>query len=124
MDETFSLPFEGKTFDIIYHHSVFAAMLEKDVRIYIKECRRVIKSTGKMFLTVFVEENVPDVTYNPEDYVMPCSGPLHITRFEKSFFLSIFEENGFHVRRFDHGLELGMQSGVYLEVADRECPSV
>ena len=102
-------------FDIVYLHSVFANIIEKDVRIYTKEFRRVLKPDGRLFLTAFVEENVPDITINPENYVMPCSGALHIARYEKKFFLSIFEDNGFKIERFDYGAELGGQSGLYLK---------
>ena len=53
--------------------------------------------------TAFVEEGVPPVTVNPENYVMECVGPLHIIRYEKGHLFSIFESCGFEVERFDHG---------------------
>ena len=115
MDDNFRLPFSSNSFDIVYLHSVFAAMLDKDVRIYIKEFNRVLKQGGKLFLTAFIEENVPDITVNPDNYVMKCRGPLHITRYEKNYFFSMFRDSRFKIQRFDYGMELGGQSGLYLE---------
>jgi SAM-dependent methyltransferase len=114
MDGNFRLPFNFNSFDIIYLHSVFTNMLEKDVRIYIKEFSRVLKPCGRLFLTAFIEENVPDITVNPDNYLRSCHGPLNIVRYEKNFFLSMFLDNGFNIQRFDHGLEFGGESGLYL----------
>jgi len=114
MTTTFSLPFDAGVFDIIYLHSVFANMSEKDVRIYTREFRRLLSPRGRVFLTAFVEEGVPPVTVNPENYVMQCRGPLHIVRYKKGHLFSIFESCGFEVERFDHGTELDRQSGIYL----------
>ena len=94
MDERFSLPFAAESFDIIYLHSVFANMVEYDVRVYAREFQRLLKPDGRVFLTAFVEEEVPPVTLNPEGYVMPCTGPLHIARYEKTFFFSLFTDHG------------------------------
>lgn len=114
MNQAFHLPFKDEMFDIIYLHSVFSNMVEKDIRIYAKEFRRLIKPAGMAFMTAFVEDNVPSVTYNPENYVMPCKGSLHIARYEKNHFLTILRESGFEVQRFDYGMELGGQSAFYL----------
>lgn len=114
MNDSFSLPYGRNSFDIAYLHSVFTNMIEKDVRIYIKEFRRLLKQGGRLFLTAYVEERVPDITVNPDNYGLPGSGPLYIVRYEKVFFLSLFRDNGFSVERFDHGTELDGQSGLYL----------
>jgi SAM-dependent methyltransferase len=91
MTAAFSLPFDPGVFDIIYLHSAFTNLIEKDVRIYTREFRRLLSHTGKVFLTAFVEEGVPPVTINPENYVMECRGPLNIARYEKGYLFSIFE---------------------------------
>jgi len=114
MTTAFSLPFDSGVFDIIYLYAVFSNMIEKDVRIYTGEFRRLLSPGGTVFLTAFVEEGVPPVTVNPENYVMKCHGPLMIVRYEKGHLLSIFESCGFEVERFDHGTELDEQSGIYL----------
>ena len=114
MTSAFSLPFDAGVFDIIYLHSVVANMIENDVRIYAREFRRLVSPRGTVFLTAFVEEGVPPVTINPEDYIMESHGPLNIARYEKGHLFSIFESCGFRVERFDHGKELDGQSGIYL----------
>lgn len=115
MDEHFALPFPDRSFDLVYLHSVFANLLEKDVRVYSREFARLLAPGGRVFLTMFVEEDVPSVTVNPEDYVMPTSGPLHIVRWERGYLERLFEEEGLGVERFDHRAGLGGQSEIYLE---------
>ena len=114
MTAAFSLPFDSGVFDIIYLYSVFTNMIENDVRIYTREFRRLLSASGKVFITAFVEEGVPPVMVNPENYVRECQGPLNIVRYEKGYLFSIFESCGFDLERFDHGKELTGQSGIYL----------
>jgi SAM-dependent methyltransferase len=114
MTTAFALPFDSGVFDIIYLHSVFANMIENDVRIYTGEFRRLLSPGGTVFLTAFVKEGGPPVTVNPENYEMKCQGALAIVLYEKAHLLSIFESCGFEVERFDYGKELDGQSGIYL----------
>jgi SAM-dependent methyltransferase len=114
MTTAFSLPFDSGVFDIIYLYGLFAHLIEKEVRIYTREFRRLLSPDGTVFLNASVEEGVPPVTVNPENYVVECQGPLHIVRYEKGHLFSIFESCGFAVERFDHGAELVRQSGIYL----------
>jgi ubiquinone/menaquinone biosynthesis C-methylase UbiE len=116
MTTAFSLPFDPGVFDIIYLHSLFSNLIEKDVRIYAREFRRLLSPRGRVFLTAFVEEGVPPVTINPENYVVKCHGPLCIVRYEKGHLCSVFESCGFEVERFDYGKELDRQSGIYLRL--------
>jgi SAM-dependent methyltransferase len=111
---TFSLPFDPGVFDIIYLHSLFSNLIEKHVRVYTREFRRLLSPGGTVFLTAFVEEGVPPVTINPENYVRKCQGPLCMVRYEKSHLFSLFESCGFDVERFDYGKELDGQSGIHL----------
>jgi SAM-dependent methyltransferase len=117
MDHRFRLPVADESFDLVYLHSVFSNMAENDVRVYAREFRRALKVRGRVFLTGFVEDDVPPVTINPSDYVMPCRGPLHVVRYERRFLLSIFEEAGLAVERVDHRGEYGGQTGVHLRRA-------
>jgi ubiquinone/menaquinone biosynthesis C-methylase UbiE len=118
MADGFRLPLAGGSVDIIYVHSVFANMLENDMALYLKEFHRLLKDTGKVFMTAFVEENVPQVSYNPEGYVMKCVGKLNITRFEKNHLFSLIERSGLRIDRFDHEAELDSQSGFCLSRAE------
>jgi SAM-dependent methyltransferase len=117
MDDTFRLPFPDQAYDLVYLHSVFSNMEPDDVRVYAKEFRRLLNPAGMVFLTAFVEEGVPPVTLNPQDYVVQPTGPLHVARYEKCFFLGLLIEAGLDVVHFGHGTDLGGQSVVHLRRA-------
>jgi SAM-dependent methyltransferase len=117
MDDDFRLPFPDQDYDLVYLHSVFSNMEPDDVRVYAKEFRRLLNPAGMVFLTAFVEEGVPPVTLNPQDYVVQPTGPLHVARYEKCFFLGLLIEAGLDVVHFGHGTDLGGQSVVHLRRA-------
>lgn len=111
----YHLPFEAQSFDLIYLYSVFSHMEAPDLRIYLKEFSRLLPVSGKVFLTAFVEENVPDATVNPEGYRgHKWSNALHCVRFNKAFFESLLQEHGFRVERFLYEQETHGQSAYYL----------
>jgi len=114
IDENFRFDFADSSVDIIYLFSVFSHTTEEDMRIYLKEFERILHENGFIFFTAFVEENVPDITFNPVNYNIKCSGPLHIVRYSKDYFFSIIKEYGFTIVNFTHGVELDGQSGIYL----------
>ena len=89
MSDGFRLRFEDAQFDIIYSHSVFANLKPDDVYVYFSEFARLLNPAGSVFLTAFVEEDVPDVTINPDDYIIQSSGALNVARYEKGFFFGI-----------------------------------
>jgi SAM-dependent methyltransferase len=117
MDEGFRLPFPDRDFDLVYLHSVFANMEPNDIKFYAKEFHRVLKPGGAVFLTAFVEESVPPVTINPENYHVPSSGPLNVARYEKGFFLDLLTQSGLSLTHFAHGADLDGQSVVHLRRA-------
>ena len=117
MDDSFELPLPDQAYDLIYLHSVFSNIEPDDIRIYARQFYRLLKPDGWVFLTAFVEENVPPVTINPTDYLFASSGPLNIARFEKSFFLGLLPRAGLTVRHFAHGVDLDGQSVVHLQKA-------
>jgi SAM-dependent methyltransferase len=123
MTPAFSLPFDPGAFDIIYAYALYTNLIENEARIYTREFRRLLSPGGKVFLTAFVEEGVPPVTVNPENYVIAkCEGPCHLVRYEKGRLFSIFESCAFEVERFDHGTEWGLQSGIYLRPRSAAVP--
>ncbi|HEX2394297.1 MAG TPA: class I SAM-dependent methyltransferase, partial [Bacteroidales bacterium] len=87
VDENFRLNFESESFDIVYVQSVLPNYFDGEIRILAREFHRLLKPDGTLFLTSFVEENVPPVTENPENYIMVCTYPRQIIRFEKNFFI-------------------------------------
>ena len=111
---SFKLPFDAGSFDIIYLYSVFSHMLEDDVSVYLGEFSRLLRSDGKVFLTAFLEEGVPDVMENPPDYRMKWNGPLHCVRFNLSFFTGLARGAGLRVSKFEYGRETDGQSAIYL----------
>lgn len=101
-------PFEDRWFDAGFLYSVFTHMRSDDIAACLQEMHRVIKPKGKVLLTAFVEENVPNESENPAGYLeslYPARGPLHKVRFEKGFFEALLRENGFMVEHFDHASE-------------------
>ena len=110
----FRFDFADSSVDVIYLFSVFSHTTEEDMRIYLKEFNRILHENGFIFFTTFVEENVPDITFNPLNYGIKCSGPLHIVRYNKDYIFSIIKEYGFTFVNFKQSVEIDGQSGIYL----------
>jgi SAM-dependent methyltransferase len=97
------LPVPTESFDVAFVNSVFSHMTTTDVRYYLAELSRALKDGGTIYLTAFVEENVPDVEENPLNYLeKSSSGPLHRVRYERSFFDRMMTDAGLSVTSFDH----------------------
>ncbi len=114
IDEQFQFDIEPASVDIIYLYSVFSHTTEHDTRVYLKDFLRILRPQGKIFFTAFVEDNVPDITINPADYRLKCSGPLHIVRYNKPYLFSILAEYGYSILDFDYATETDGQSAIYL----------
>ena len=111
------LPFDDASFDIIYLFSVFTHLTLDHIRIYLREFHRIAQPKGRVFVTAYVEENVPDETVNPKNYRAPCAGPLHFVRYEKGFFERVLAETGWKVDTFNYAQEHPGQSAYYLSKA-------
>ena len=116
LDDAFHFPWPGASFDAIYLYSVFSHMRSPEIRIYLREFRRLLKPGGHVFLTAFTETGVPAETENPSNYQDDWKGPLHCVRFEIGFFEKMIEAAGLVVDRYDHGTETDAQSGYYLSL--------
>jgi len=114
IDRSFRFPFNDQYFDIIYLYSVFSHMTKVDIEFYLKEFKRTISKKGKMFLTVFVEEDVTNMAINPKDYRNKWKGELHCVRYNKSFFTDLLSKYRFKVDRFNYESEPDGQSSFYL----------
>ncbi|HJO32800.1 MAG: class I SAM-dependent methyltransferase [Anaerolineales bacterium] len=97
LDAGFQFPFSDRQFDIIYLFSVFSHMTSDEVHLYMGEFQRLLAPSGKMFLTAFVEEAVPDMTINPKDYRRTWKGPLHCVRYGRGFFEALLSEHRFRI---------------------------
>lgn len=99
-DSTFTFPFVDEEFDIVTLYSVFTHMLAEGVRAYLKEFQRILRPDGRIFLTAFLEDGVPDVTENPEGYLgCEWKGALHCVRYNREFFEGLLDEYGFQLDR-------------------------
>lgn len=114
LNGSFRLPFDDRSFNIIYLYSVFSHMMQDDVSVYLGEFSRLLRSDGTVFLTAFLEEGVPDVMENPPDYRMKWNGPLHCVRFNLPFFTGLVRDAGLRMSRFEYGRETDGQSAIYL----------
>lgn len=95
IDEKMKFPYADREFDIIYSFSVFNHMTESDARVYLKEFGRLL--CGKGFMTLFLEDAVPNYSINPPDYLNDryvWSGALHCVRYRTDYFLDILKESG------------------------------
>ena len=104
----------GNSVDIIYLFSVFSHTTEDDMKVYLKDFARILNKGCKMFFTTFVEYNVPNVSINPENYHLKCSGPLHIVRYNKDYLFYALSEYGYAILNFTHRTEADGQSAIYL----------
>lgn len=115
--QEFKVPVEDRSADIVYLYSVFSHLREKDIRAYLKAFARILKPGGTLFLTAFIETDVPPESENPADY---CGGhwqgPLHCVRFEAGHFRNLLGEYGFQIVREEHGTETDGQSALYMDV--------
>ena len=118
LDGRFRFDFPDGHFDVIYLYSVFTHMKAADTRVYLRELRRLLAPKGAIFLTAYLERDVPDVCINPAGYRQPSNKPLHRVRLNRDFFAGMLAENGLAVRRFDEHGEYDGQSGVYLVHSD------
>jgi SAM-dependent methyltransferase len=114
------LPVDDASADIVYLWGVFTNMVPEHVESYIGEIARVLRSGGRCFLTAFVEDGVPSVTFNPADYVpYDCKAPLTVVRLSRQWLFSAFQRHGLRVEdfRYHEGM-FPKQSEIYLVKAD------
>ncbi len=99
----FRFPLADGHADIVYMWGVFTNMRLHDARIYIAEISRLVRDGGRVFLTAFVEKNVPAESINPRDYVdYECKLPLHVVRYDQDRLFSMFAAHGLTVEAFAH----------------------
>ena len=94
IDDTFMFEFPDSHFDIVNLYGVLTNMTETHAKIYLRDIHRLIKPGGRVFLSAFVERDVPNVTVNPEGYLgIVSTGPLQIVRYDTNYFLSILRDS-------------------------------
>jgi ubiquinone/menaquinone biosynthesis C-methylase UbiE len=110
------LPVVSGSAEIVYLWGVFTNMGPEHVRIYVSEASRIVREEGRIFLTAFVEDSVPDISFNPIDYVpYGCNAPLSVVRYRKDYLFLIFKQNRLRIDEFRyHGGGFPKQSEIYL----------
>ena len=84
------------------------------MKTYLQEFSRILSGDGGIFFTTFVEEHVPDVSINPENYRLEISGPLHVVRYDRRHLFAIVRSFGFTVDDYSYATEADGQSAIYL----------
>jgi SAM-dependent methyltransferase len=110
----FRLPLGDGSFDVAYAYSVFSHMELADIVHYLSELRRVLRPGGAAFVTLFVADDVPDISINPPSGALTWQGPLHCVRYRRSLIDDRIREAGFAISQFADGVETDGQSGYYL----------
>jgi len=78
-------------------------MLSDDVEFYLEQLHKALGKKGVIYVTAFIEEDVPQIEENPEGYLDRHSvGPLHRVRYERAFFFDLFEKTRFNILDFQH----------------------
>jgi SAM-dependent methyltransferase len=114
LEGSFHLPVADSAADIVYMWGVVTNMEPEHLAVYANEIHRMLRKGGKAFLTANVEDNVPQVSINPENY-MPWTyhGPLNIVRYEKQYFLDVFQRAGLTLTDYAHHAAGNCQSDMY-----------
>jgi SAM-dependent methyltransferase len=115
---TFRLPLPDASVDVIYLYSVFSHMETDHIRRYLREFARVLRDGGGIFLTAFLEDDVPKMEVNPPGYLgVDWEGALHCVRYERGFFEELVDEAGLRIDRLDHRSDTNDQSAVFVRRA-------
>lgn len=110
----FRLPIGDAAFDAAYAYSVFSHMELADIEHYLSELHRALRPGGAAFVTMFVDDDAPDVSINPSSGSRTWRGPLHCVRFRRSLIDDRVRQAGFTIEQVAEGVETDGQSGYYL----------
>ena len=110
-EQSFHIPADDGSVDVLYAYSVFSHMLTADLAGYGATIARVLAPEGRAWVTAFVEEDVPDCVENPTDYrKLEWKGALHCVRYDRVFLERTLYDAGLAVDEFVHGRETDGQS--------------
>ncbi|MGP0565575.1 MULTISPECIES: class I SAM-dependent methyltransferase [unclassified Nitrospina] len=92
----------SEKFDCITLISVFSHMRLADITLYLDFIHKAIVNEGKVYLTLFVEDDVPEEEENPDGYYKQWSGALHCVRLNRQEFEKRIRQAGFQVELFHY----------------------
>lgn len=114
LEGSFRLPVADEAADIVYMWGVVTNMEPEHLAVYANEIHRMLRRGGRAFLTANVEDNVTQVSINPENYVpWTYHGPLNIVRYERQYFLDVFQRAGLTLTDYAHHAAGNCQSDLY-----------
>ncbi len=119
LNDTFRFPLPPASFDLIYVYSVFCHFVADEIAVYLRAFHPLLADDGHVFLTAYLEDDVPEVSVNPGDYIRPWTQPRHCVRYERAFFLDLVAACGFCVVRFEHRSEYDGESALLLSRCER-----
>jgi SAM-dependent methyltransferase len=110
----FRLPVPSGAVDIVYMWGVVTNMEPAHLPVYASEIARMLRPGGKLHLTANVEDDVPEVSINPDNYTsFAFDGPLHIVRYERHGFVEVFHKAGLEMMKYLHHTVGNCQSDLY-----------
>jgi SAM-dependent methyltransferase len=102
---------EPASVDVFYAYSVYSHLMADDTEAYLGLMSAALASGGRAFITLFVEDGVPDCEENPEGYgPLEWVGPLHCVRYDRAYFERLVAAAGLDVVLHEHGQETDGQS--------------
>lgn len=102
---------EPSSVDVFYAYSVYSHLLADDTAAYLGLMGDALAPGGRAFITLFVEDGVPDCEENPEGYgPLEWVGPLHCVRYDRAYFERLVAAAGLDVVLHEHGQETDGQS--------------
>ena len=108
--DSFKFPFDDNTFDFIYLNSVFTHMRTDDVKNYLSEISRVLKSGGKCLITYFLLNDISKELINNDKSIIKFKyfiddfmtndkeNPEEAIAFQEDFILSLYDLNNLEVQ--------------------------
>jgi len=91
LKEGFQFPFSDDEFDILYLWSVMNHMVDKDIRSYLKEFRRILKPNGRIFVSICFDRGIQ--TWR---LMFEGNPPVMNTFFNPYYFEHLLFENGLY----------------------------
>tara|TARA_B110000879_G_C11150562_1_gene504394 strand:- start:1568 stop:2257 length:690 start_codon:yes stop_codon:yes gene_type:complete len=108
--DSFKFPYDDNTFDFIYLNSVFTHMRTDDVKNYLSEISRVLKSGGKCLITYFLLNDISKELINNDKSIIKFKyfiddfmtndneNPEEAIAFQEDFILSLYDLNNLEVQ--------------------------
>lgn len=96
--DTFSLPLQAGGIDLVFSNSVFTHLDKPDIAVTARGLLPLLRPGGRLYVTAFVERDVPEITINPEGYLGSKGAEdtaLHWVRYNYDFFVATLEKEGF-----------------------------